>query len=103
MALEYLKKLVTYVITRFSGPWIAEEPAETDDEKIFGLLASDIARRTGIFPGLVKNQLDKMVCLGNPLAMKFNESVRSGAYSTRSIAFGDLCNQVKSRIDLEFK
>ena len=46
--------------------WIADDYPDCDDEKDFGILASDVARKINIFPGFVKPELEKMVSLGNP-------------------------------------
>lgn len=78
--------------------WIADEPEELNDEKNYGILASDISRKIKIFPGLVQSELERMVAQSNPLATKFTELAKGGFYSPNDTEFRELCGIVDQRL-----
>ena len=94
MVFKFLKSLLN------RDSWITEEPVDLNDEKNFGMLASDIGRRTGIFPGFIQIELERMVTMGNPLAAKFTELARGAAYSPFDDEFDELCGIVRKRLEL---
>lgn len=96
-----LKKIIDRLF--FSGPWISAEPIENDDEKIFGTLANDIARKTGKYPGFIKKELDKMIASGNSLAIKYNTLAKGSGYYYFGSEFKDLCESVEHRLDIQFR
>lgn len=95
-------KIKEIFLRLFAGPWIAAESIEDDDERSFGFLANDIARRTGIFPGIVKSELDNMMSAHNPLVLRFNDLAQERQCRGGDKDFDELCDLIKKRILLRF-
>jgi hypothetical protein len=71
------------VFAKLKDSLVAELPEHLDDEKNYGVLASDIACSTGFHPAVIKKELDKMQAVKNPLVSPelLNEGRRQENYN----------------------